>query len=286
MKPVVIILLASKSSGSSAFQKYLQINYGVNLLPKTPHHENETLYWTKAASVLDLKQDSMHRSEVPISREKAKAQLVSMLQDNDIAFEFKAWSENELFEAFYEIIKKNGPVFFEKSPHHLFNFSNIELILRFKEQYKHLIDLHLVGLIRNPLETIFSAWSRWRFNCRSFEFEWRKSYLNLDKLKSNNKLMHIYQYEDLTINSSSLDQYLVSLGLNRLTDAYKFHNGSVSRVKQYSSFCHQLSMNTIVLAKRFGYLSEVLKSKSLPDILWYSKEMITALKYSIRTLLR
>ncbi len=70
-KSQCIIILSIKSSGSSACQNLLSKFSQVSYVPKTRHFENETLYWTKAASVLGLPQVDMIDSEVPISKEKA-----------------------------------------------------------------------------------------------------------------------------------------------------------------------------------------------------------------------
>ena len=49
-----IIILSTKSSGSTALQNYFKLNFGFNTVKYTRHQEEETLYWAKVASVLDL----------------------------------------------------------------------------------------------------------------------------------------------------------------------------------------------------------------------------------------
>ena len=77
-----IIILSEKSSGSSACQNLLTKLGKVQHVSKTRHYQNETLYWTKAASILDLPQVKMVDSEVPIEPEKAKTALILLLKEN------------------------------------------------------------------------------------------------------------------------------------------------------------------------------------------------------------
>ena len=77
-----IILLSEKSSGSSACQNLLARFTNIRHVAQTRHFENETLYWTKAASILGKSQIKMVDSEVPIDPVKAKSDLISLLRDN------------------------------------------------------------------------------------------------------------------------------------------------------------------------------------------------------------
>jgi hypothetical protein len=77
-----IVILSDKSSGSSALQEYLVRFAGGRHVEKTRHNEHETLYWTKAASLLGLPQEKMLDSEVPIAPERARADLEALLRDN------------------------------------------------------------------------------------------------------------------------------------------------------------------------------------------------------------
>jgi hypothetical protein len=286
LKPVVIILLASKSSGSSAFQKYVQVNYGANLLEQTPHHENETLFWTKAASVLGLQQYAMHRSQVPYSEANAKQQLQDLLSSNGIELKFTKWSEEEIMATFRQLVLKNGPVFFEKSPHHLFNYSNLDLIFKFKDHYADELDVHVVGLIRNPLSTIYSAWKRWHFNCVAFELEWHKSYQNLQAVKRGLPTMPVFCYETLAVDAQPLDDYLAGLGLQKKNNAFKFHRESLDKVKQATPFKHQLSNPVIELAEAFGYNRSDMSTHRQPDLGWTLSEAYWSVKSRLRRLLQ
>ena len=76
-----IILLSEKSSGSSAFQNLLSSVQDVKHIKTTRHYENESLYWTKAASILNMPQIKMVDSEVPLSKKKAIKDLNIFLSE-------------------------------------------------------------------------------------------------------------------------------------------------------------------------------------------------------------
>ena len=81
-KTKCIIILSEKSSGSSACQDFLAKYPDIHHVRWTRHNQNETLYWTKAASVLHMPQDNMLESEVPLKPKKAKKDLAAFLKGN------------------------------------------------------------------------------------------------------------------------------------------------------------------------------------------------------------
>ena len=279
----IFILLSSKSSGSTAMQSFLRVNYGLNIVKRTEHFEFETLYWTKAASVMGLNQLPMHRSNVPYSKEAARLSLVKFLKSNGVERDLEAPTKEDLFELFYELAAKSGYLFIEKSPHHLFNQSNVDLIVEFRDYIKSRANVILLGLVRNPLDTIYSAWSRWRFNCVAFESEWRKSYANLRSLAERGVGVKIFRYEDLVSSTAELDEYLGSCGLVRIASEFRFKNDSVGRWKSAPSFCHQLDRETILVASSFGYEQGLVNSKGR-TILWNLTEYLNQLKFYLRTI--
>ena len=131
-----IILLSEKSSGSSAFQDLLTKLTKINCVKRTRHYQNETLYWTKAASILKMPQIKMVDSEVPIESQKARKDLVAILQDNLNNYQLPKRDKDIIFNGWEHLCKKYSPIFIEKSPHHLCQWSSIELILECVEKKK------------------------------------------------------------------------------------------------------------------------------------------------------
>lgn len=279
-----LILLSTKSAGSSAIQKFLSHKFEIDLLPATPHHENETLFWTKAASVLGLHQDAMHRSVVPYSIPAAKTQLHRLLKDNQVSLELNRWNEEELFNAYLELARTVPGTFFEKSPHHLRNFSNLELMIRAAHFLKGKLDMHFIGLIRNPMDTIYSVWQRWRYHCPAFEREWYQSYRNLQDFASRfPDQVKIFRYEDLTTNIDPLKQHILKIGINPRENPAPFslHSKSKSKWLKDKHFGHQLDEKTLALASSFGYSKAALiNPNSSPGWVWRSNYHLA--KYEVK----
>ena len=281
MKPKILILLSSKCSGSSAFQKYLQENFDAQVLELTGHHENESLFYTKAASILGLPQKKMHRSKVPYSKEQARKEINELLKNNDSNVSIKKDTEIEVFEAFKSLALIKQPLFVEKSPHHLYNLSNIELIIKFASQFNSDFDIYIFGLVRNPLDTIYSAWKRWRFNCLKFEFEWSKSYSNLLGLKQIHKELHILRYEDIVADSSYLDNILLEQsGLHKCRSNFLFNSKSVGKWKGDETFRHVLGKETKLIAQALKYESNDLQNSiDSSGVYWNILELKNAARY-------
>lgn len=282
-KPKILILLSSKCSGSSAFQSYLEKNYDAKTFEHSVHFEKETLYWTKLASVLGLPQEKMHRSQIPYSPQRAMDLLQSFLRKNGINAKDTGIQKENFFEYLFLISRRTGWYIIEKSPHHLFNESNLDLIREFRDYISGRADVYLIGLVRNPLDTIYSAWTRWGFNCRDFEYEWQKSYANLWKLKEGNTVpVTIFRYEDIVVNAMELESLISGhVGLVRNADSFVFTTKSLYRWKNNGNFCHQLREETKALARLYGYTADVLENPRKPSIRW----SINSLKNSVRYLL-
>ena len=155
-----IIILSEKSSGSSALQNLLVKFAEIQHVSKTRHFENETLYWTKAASILDKPQLVMVDSEVPIERKKARGELISLLKDNLNDYVPPVDDKELIIEGWRLLCNKYSPIFLEKSPHHLCQWAAIELIIECIRQVTD-VDFLLIGLIRNPMDTLYSQFKRW-----------------------------------------------------------------------------------------------------------------------------
>ena len=192
-----IIILSEKSSGSSACQNLLAKFANIQHISKTRHFQNETLYWTKAASILEKPQFDMVDSEVPISSEKAKDEWITLLRDNLDGYVPPNHSKELIIEGWRLLCKKYSPIFLEKSPHHLCQWSAIELIIECINVVDD-VDFLLIGLVRNPMDTIYSQYKRWKSPPEKVEEQWVVAYQNLLKLKDKlGDRLVIVRYEDI-----------------------------------------------------------------------------------------
>jgi len=96
-KPKCIIILSTYSSGSSPLLDYLAKFPEVNHIVKTRHGRHETLFWTKAASILGLPQIDILDSKVPINGEGARKDLVTLLRENLDHYEVPADNTELIF---------------------------------------------------------------------------------------------------------------------------------------------------------------------------------------------
>ena len=85
-------------------------------------------------------------SEVPIGRNKAKADLVSLLNEDLNDYRPPENDEDLVMEGWGLLCKKHAPIFLEKSPHHLCQWSAIELILDCIQRTSD-VDFLLIGLL-------------------------------------------------------------------------------------------------------------------------------------------
>jgi Sulfotransferase family len=261
--PKCIIILSTKSSGSSACQNLLAKLVNIRHIEITRHFENESLYWTKAASVLCLPQLKMIDSEVPIAPSIAKTDMITLLEEN-LGFLPEGPIDKEfIFSGWNLLCHHYSPVFIEKSPHHLVQWSAIELILECIESLKS-IDFLVIGLIRNPMDTLYSAYKRWKILPEHLQEEWYTAYHNLTKLEKilgNN--LAILRYEDMVSSLSAMNKIFEFCGVNiNNVDSQYLHSKSIQKWKKDSLYGFQLSSHVAELAKGFGYKEDEIVNKT------------------------
>lgn len=258
-----IIILSEKSSGSSALQNLLTVFAKIKHVDKTRHNEHETLYWTKAASILDLPQLDILDSEVPIAREKAKFDLITLLRDNLDNYSPPNDDQKLVVDGWRLLCEKYTPIFLEKSPHHLCQWSAIELIIECIRELDD-IDFLLIGLIRNPMDTMYSQFKRWQASPEKLQHQWYIAYHNLLKLKEimGEKLI-ILRYEDITSSVAYLLPVFsfCDLSIDTVDQSY-LHQTSILKWKQDKMFSFMLANKVANLARKYGYKDEEIINKA------------------------
>jgi len=257
-----IILLSDKSSGSSALQYLIEMFPNVSLITKTRHSERETLYWTKAASILGLPQVNMLESEVPIPPQKALQDLKTLLSENLPDIDFKTEDPHELiFGGWERLCNQFAPVLLEKSPHHLHQWSALELLHECSNRLGY-IDFLFIGLIRNPMDTLYSQWRRWKAIPERTQYQWKKAYENLIRFKKlvGDKLI-IVRYEDLIDNGEVMNKLFKFIDKNHNHLNGSFHSKSLQKWRKDLFFGFQISPQVIDLAESFGYQKKDMLNK-------------------------
>ncbi|UHD17125.1 sulfotransferase [Thiocapsa bogorovii] len=260
-----VIVLSTKSSGSSAIQRLIGSLAGARHVRHTRHRESETLYWTKAASVLGLPQIKMLDSEVPIPARRARRELVSFLRKNTRDFRIPTDPRDMIFLGWEKLCESHRPVFLEKSPHHLVQWSALELMLECEARLDSTEFLY-IGLIRNPMDVLYSAWSRWRTFPEEAQFEWELAYRNLQCLRERlDDRLVVVRYEDMVSDLDTLDPVIRFVGATRdQVPADYLHARSFSKWKDDRDYGFQLAPSVREMAHAFGYTSAELDNPENP----------------------
>ena len=257
-----IIILSTKSSGSSACQHLLTRFSNVRCVEKTRHNENETLYWTKAASVLGLPQQPMLDSEVPLSRDRARRDLVQLLTDNLEGYRPPAGDVAMIFDGWRALCRQYAPVFLEKSPHHLYQWSALELIAEGMDRLPE-VEFLIIGLIRNPMDVLYSAYKRWKTYPERLQYEWLTAYRNLLRFQDGiGDRMVVIRYEDMVYDLACLEPVFEFMEGNSYRPALSdyLHERSLARWRHDRWYGFALAPEVAALAQEFGYRREELEN--------------------------
>jgi len=234
----------------------------------TRHIYDETLFWCKAASVLGRPQVQLLNSEVPIPPNRARSDLVTLLRENLGAFEDPGSDDRLIFDGWRQLCEAFGPVFLEKSPHHLHQWSALELMLECAERFDA-IEFLFVGLIRNPMDTLYSAWMRWRTPPELAQIHWARAYTNLLRLEEETGASVVrVRYEHMIESLDEVRPIFEFTGLKEEPRQEVLHGRSVSRWKRDRFYGFELSPEVAEVAARFGYTREELENRSLPG--WHA----------------
>ena len=275
-----ILILSNKSSGSSALQRLLAQAADLKCVEKTRHFQNESLYWTKAASVLNLPQIDMLDSEVPIAQAAARQDLLTLLQENVSGYEPPVDDDALVFDGWRQLCEQYQPIFLEKSPHHLLQSSALSLIVDCMKKLEGQVDFLLIGLVRNPMDVLYSAFRRWKTSPEKLQYEWLTAYSNLRELavelgdrNPNSPFNHnpagrlvTIRYEDLADSLAPLFPIFDFCETAPSSEAKRLNRNSLLKWQQDSLFGFTLAPEVIELAKAYGYTDSDLINK--PSPLW------------------
>lgn len=257
-----IVILSDKSSGSSALQEYLVRFAGGRHVERTRHNEHETLYWTKAASLLGRPQEKMLDSEVPIAPEPARADLERLLRDNLGEVPAVADPRELVYRGWRALCERFAPLFVEKSPHHLHQWSALELLFECMDSSPE-IGFLAIGLVRNPIDVVYSSWRRWRAAPEANQHEWLRAARNLQRLAGlAGPRLRVLRYEDLIREPSRLDFVHEFAGVPRGPESRGFlHGDSLQKWRRDPGFRFQLAGDVRGLALQLGYRPEEVEAR-------------------------
>jgi hypothetical protein len=183
-------------------------------------------------------------------------------------------------EGWRSLCKEYSPIFFEKSPHHLCQWSALELIMDCIDTLDD-VDFLIVGLVRNPMDTIYSQYNRWKSLPKETEKQWVVAYNNLLKLKEilGDKLI-ILRYEDIIKSTDHFNPIFrfCKIDYNSISSDF-LHSKSVQKWKSDRLYGFTLSQNTKQLAVKYGYSDDALSNESYS--LWPATRYVSRKSYQI-----
>lgn len=256
-----IVILSDKSSGSSALQEYFVRYAGGRHVESTRHNKHETLYWTKSASLLLMPQEKMLDSEVPLAPERARADLIALLRDNLGGVPAASDERDLAFRGWRALCERFAPLFIEKSPHHLHQWSALELLTQCMDASPE-IGFLAIGLVRNPIDVVYSSWRRWGSLPEENQHEWLRAARNLQRLVGAlGPRLAVLRYEDMVGDPARLDFAHAFAGVPRSPQSRRFlHGESIQEWRRDPGFRFALAAPVRDLAIEFGYRYEELAS--------------------------
>ncbi|HEU4327295.1 MAG TPA: sulfotransferase [Roseiflexaceae bacterium] len=248
-----VMILSARSSGSSALQNLLTKTTPARHVDATRHFEHETLFWLKAAAVLGLPQIGMADARLPFAADAARADLVALLRDNiGAGYAVPEDSDALIFGGWRDLCQRYAPAFVEKSPHHLHQWAALQLIAASIVRVPE-VDLLLVGLVRNPMDTMYSMWQRWRGMPEENERDWITAYQNLLRFRERlGERLLILRYEDMVRDPALLRPVYGFLEVDARPSDY-LHRESLGKWRNDPRFGFRLSEETLALAEQYGY---------------------------------
>jgi hypothetical protein len=258
-----VMILSTMSAGSSALQKLLCQHMGGKHIERTTHYQFETLYWTKAAAILGREQVKIPNTELPLRADHALRQLAWLLDSNVPDFHQPRSAHDLVFQGWRSLCRQYGPVFIEKSPHHLHQWSSLDLILQAMRTSPD-VQYRFIGLVRNPMDALYSMWRRWRACPDEYQHHWMMAYENLRRLQRQvGDQLLIVRYEDLSPPGRAVDELFRFIGEPATDVARRFmHGQSVARWRSDWRFGFQLTPAVQEMAESFGYTPQELANDS------------------------
>jgi len=208
----------------------------------------------------------MDSTVLPMSSQQARVELTEFLRKNVPDWPIPSADDRLVFEGWATLCDRFAPVFLEKSPHHLHSPSALALFQQASTEVSRELDIRVIGLVRNPIDTLYSMWQRWRTRPELRQHEWVAAYQNLRSLSAiMGDRMTTIRYEDLVQDPSKLGEICDFLEVDRMESIGSgVRSGSVSSWTDDRTFGFQPDKAVIELARSFGYDEADLRPRQSP----------------------
>ena len=262
MKPMVVILLSDKRSGSTMFENEICGHSDINHVKYTPHSYNETHYWLMSASLLKMPKQLFSGHFFPQnygSRSTTRRYIIDCIRRNVPEFAIPRSDEELVFEGWEALCRKFAkPIFFEKSPQHPHHWAALELMMRWQRKTEFAV--RYIGLVRNPMAVMYSACELFLTDPEERQFGWASCYRNILAMREmvGRDAFHMVRYEDLIARpKETFGKVFDYLMLEQCTSVgEKVHAKSLDKWRDDPYFAFRLDESVSRLAEYFGYGAE------------------------------
>ena len=266
----VVILLSDKRSGSTMFQRELCRHPLVQTVEYSPHTYLETHHWLKGAVLLGLPAATFAGGRVYRgygSRMNARTYLIDCVKQNIPEFQIPSDDRSLVFAGWDALCEKFAqPVFFEKSPQLLANWSGLSLFLEWinRTQYK----VKVIGLVRNPLSVQYSAYQLFHTSPRKRQFSWLETYKNLLAFRSllPDDTFYYVRYEEILEHPvKTFADICEFIGIPNFPEiGSNVHSDALTRWKDDPDFTLRLDDSVKQMAVGLGYSDDELDNPIKP----------------------
>ncbi|MFY0643023.1 MAG: sulfotransferase [Bacteroidia bacterium] len=270
MKAVVVILLSDKRSGSTLFQEELCKHSLVQTVRYSSHTYLETHHWLKAAVLTN--QDASKYSQNRVydgygSINNARGYLIDTVVGNVKGFEISQNDQELIYEGWEALCQEFAkPVFFEKSPQVLAEWAAIEALLDWKNKTNY--SVKLIGLTRNPMSVLYSAYELFNTSPEERQFGWKKIQENLLRIRDmlTEDELHLVSYEDLINRPAHTFKEITDfIGIPYESQVgEEVHGQSLTKWRDDPNFDMKLDQKVAEFASQFGYQEQDLFNPNKP----------------------
>ncbi|MGJ8638555.1 MAG: sulfotransferase family protein [Opitutaceae bacterium] len=261
----VAILLSSKRSGSTLFQREICKHPEIRTVDYSPHTYLETHHWLKGAVILnpDKKLYDGYGSVA-----NARTYTIDCLSGNLPNFQIPTDDRELIFKGWDALCAQFAqPVFFEKSPQFIAHWSCLELLAEWIRSTKYKVKV--IGLTRNPLSVQYSALELFHTDPEKRQYAWKRNQENLLKfqeLLSPDQYHHIKYEEMIEQSVETFAEVCKFIGVKVDSKVGQdVHSKSLTKWKDDPYFRLRLDTSVIEVAKQFGYSQEQLDNPEKPE---------------------
>lgn len=260
----IVLLLSDKRSGSTMFQSELSKHPLVHTVDYSSHTYLETHHWLKAAVMLnkdkrDFASQKIYNGYGSVAN--ARAYMIDTIKGNCTNFEVPESDRELVFKGWDALCEKFAkPVFFEKSPQFLAHWASLELILEWMKDTKY--SVKIVGLTRNPMAVMYSAYELFHTNPEKRQKGWMNIQNNLLRFKNAvpKESICLLRYEDLVADPrNSFAAVCDFIGIPMDDEMGNIaHRDSLRKWQDDPYYSFKLNAEATALAKNFGYSDDDL----------------------------